>query len=325
MCAAPGAACGSGPSVGRFAPSPSGRMHAGNIYTALVCWLSQRSAGGSVVLRIEDLDERTRSGPWVDLLLDDLRWLGLTWDIGPLCQRDRLDRYAAALERLDRMGLVYPCFCTRAELHSVSAPHGPSDMPIYPGTCRFMSKADIARASAIRSPARRLKVPDAGDPAGRIDIRDRVYGSRTEVLARDCGDFVVQRSDGVIAYQLAVCVDDAEMGVTEVVRGRDLLGSVAPQRYLQNLLGFKRVSYAHVPLLVAPGGRRLSKRDRDLNMGELRARFASPERLLGWLAHLTGLAPDATPVSAERLAETFSWSLVRAHRRDIEVSAADLG
>ena len=303
--------------VGRFAPTPSGRMHLGNIYAALVAWLSVRSAGGRMVLRIEDLDPRTQSGPWTDYLLADLHWLGLDWDEGPYYQRDRVEAYHAALEQLRDAGLLYPCFCTRAELHAASAPHASDGTPIYAGTCRGLSPEEIARRSAVRPAALRLMVPNEDDPAGTISFTDRVFGPQTEILARDCGDFLVRRSDGVFAYQLAVVVDDAQMGVTEVVRGHDLLSSSARQIYLQRLLGYPEPAYAHVPLLVAPDGRRLSKRDRDLDMEGLRERFGTPERLLGWVAGVAGLAPDTEPRSACELGELFSWDLVRMHHDDI--------
>lgn len=311
--------------VGRLAPSPSGRMHLGNVFAALVAWLSARSAGGRLVLRVEDLDERTRSGPWTELMLDDLRWLGLYWDGDVVYQHDRLELYQAAIDTLEACGLIYPCFCTRAELHAASAPHASDGTPIYPGTCRNLATAEIAERSRKRPPALRLKVPLATDPAGTIAFTDRVFGSCREMLARDCGDFLVRRSDGVFAYQLAVVVDDAAMDVTEVVRGRDLLGSCARQMYLQDLLGYPHPAYAHVPLLVAPDGRRLAKRDRDLDMGELRVRFDTPEQLLGWLAHRSGLTPDDTPRTADELAATFTWDALRAHHDDIVMASHKIG
>lgn len=331
--------CGVLPVVGRFAPSPTGRMHLGNVAASLLAWLSLRSQGGRIVLRIEDLDDRARSGPWTELLMDDLRWLGLDWDEGPYYQTERLDLYGAALAKLDALGLLYPCFCTRAELHAASAPHASDGTPVYAGTCRDLTSAQVAERSALRPPAVRLRVPavdDPGDPGmgfgGRtamssrvVRFVDRTYGERIEDLSRECGDFLVRRSDGVFAYQLAVVVDDAEMGVTEVVRGCDLLGSTARQMYLQDLLGYAHPEYAHVPLLVAPDGRRLSKRDRDLDMGELRARFATSDELLGRLAFALGLRPDAAPLTAERLVEGFSWDWVRDHRESLVVGPGFLG
>lgn len=327
------------PVVGRFAPSPTGRMHLGNVAASLFAWLSVRNQGGRLVLRIEDLDDRARSGPWAELLMDDLRWLGLEWDEGPYFQTDRLDLYEDALRRLDGLGLVYPCFCTRAELHAASAPHASDGTPVYAGTCRNLTPEQVTERSVARPPAMRLKVPAAVGPDAPavapqapaaplpriVKFTDRTYGEHVEDLARECGDFLVRRSDGVFAYQLAVVVDDAAMGVTEVVRGCDLLGSTARQLYLQEVLGFAHPEYAHVPLLVAPDGRRLSKRDRDLDMGELRKRFDTAEELLGRLAHALGLKPDATPCSAGALVEDFSWDRVRAHRDDFVVDPGFLG
>lgn len=297
--------------VGRFAPSPSGRMHLGNVFSSLVAWLSARSRQGRIVMRVEDLDPRTQSGPWAQLVLDDLEWLGLYWDEGPFYQRDRTEAYRRALDALVRDAEVYPCFCTRAELHAASAPHASDGTPLYPGTCRGLSPEQVRERSLDRAPALRLHVPSGSDRRGAYAFFDEGFGPVRETLAEECGDFLIRRSDGVYAYQLAVVVDDAEMGVTEVVRGCDLLGSTARQMYLQDLLGYAHPRYGHVPLMVAEDGRRLSKRDRDLDMGELRARFGTPERLLGWLAHGCGLAPDARPRGAEELVELFDWSLLR--------------
>lgn len=309
---------------GRFAPTPSGRMHLGNAFSALMAWLSARAAGGEMVLRVEDLDPRARSRERAALLADDLAWLGLDWDEGPLYQSERGRRYDEAIERLGRAGLTYPCFCTRAELHAASAPHASDGAPVYPGTCRHLTPDEVTRRSRSRRPAVRLRVPDAGDPAGTIEFRDRAYGARSEVLSRECGDFLVRRSDGVVAYQLAVVVDDAEMGVTEVVRGRDLLGSCARQIYLARLLGWEPPAYGHVPLLVAPDGRRLSKRDRDLDLGALRERGVRPERVVGVLAAAVGLVPPGHDAAARDLVSSFGWDVIAARRGDVVVDAAFL-
>ncbi|MDO4596515.1 MAG: tRNA glutamyl-Q(34) synthetase GluQRS [Coriobacteriaceae bacterium] len=308
--------------VGRFAPSPSGRMHLGNIYSALMAWLSVRSQRGTLILRIEDLDDRCRRGLWDEQLIEDLEWLGLTWDVGPIYQSDRRHIYHAVVNHLNERGLLYPCFCSRAELHTASAPHASDGTPVYAGTCRNLSPKERRERAAMRPGALRLRVPDANDPAGTYRFTDRVWGSRSECLATECGDFLIQRSDGVIAYQLAVTVDDALMGVTEVVRGHDLLGSVARQMYIQDLLGFTHPAYAHVPMLVAPDGRRLSKREKDCDMGELRSRFESPEKLIGWLAHATGLAPTDAPCSAADLVDFFSWERFSRSPADIVVPLA---
>ena len=303
--------------VGRFAPTPSGRMHAGNVFSALMGWLAVRSAGGRVVLRIEDLDPRAQDREVAGLLVDDLRWLGLDWDEGPYFQSDRGGLYLEALRELAPH--TYPCFCTRQELHAASAPHASDGTYVYQGTCRGLSPSEVVRRSRLRPPATRLRVPDAEDPAAEVRFRDLVFGERRENLARDCGDFIVRRSDGVIAYQLAVVVDDAFMGVDLVVRGSDLLGSVARQMYLQDLLGYSHPRYAHVPLLITPEGRRLSKRDHDLDLGYLRSRLAGPEPLIGWLASLVSLAEPGEALSAEALVGRFSWDALRAHPEDVVV------
>ncbi|OUO33483.1 tRNA glutamyl-Q(34) synthetase GluQRS [Olsenella sp. An290] len=310
------------PVRGRFAPTPSGRMHLGNVFSALVAWLSARAAGGTMVLRIEDLDPRAQSRERAELLMHDLEWLGLTWDEGPLYQSERSEVYAEALARLAARGLTYPCFCTRAELHAASAPHASDGTPVYAGTCRDLAPDEVARRAQARPPATRLRVPDADAPAGTVSFRDLAYGPHEEVLARECGDFLVRRSDGVVAYQLAVVVDDALMGVTQVVRGRDLLGSCARQLYLGGLLGYPAPEFGHVPLLVAPDGRRLSKREKDLDLGTLRERGVTPRRIVGALAGAAGLAGPGQDLAPDELLEAFSWDRIATHREDIIVDEA---
>lgn len=274
-----------------------------------------------MVLRIEDLDPRAQDRKNAELLMDDLSWLGLGWDEGPFYQSERRDIYREAIAGLRERGLTYPCFCTRAELHAATAPHASDGTYIYQGTCRHLTKEEVARKSAERRPATRLIVPDADDPRGTISFTDAVYGPQSEVLARDCGDFLIERSDGVPAYQLAVVVDDALMGVTEVVRGHDLLGSCARQIYLQRLFGYPEPAYAHVPLLIAPSGRRLSKRDHDLDLGVMRERAGRPGPIIGALAAAVGLAEPGEEVLPENLISRFSWEKVRAHRADIVANA----
>lgn len=286
--------------VGRFAPSPSGRMHLGNVFSALMAWLSVRSAGGTMVLRIEDLDPDRCRPEYAEQMKDDLRWLGLDWDVEQTPQSRRTEAYRECFERLREMGLVYPCYCSRGELHAASAPHASDGNVIYAGTCRDLTEEE--RAAKTRRPAWRLIVQDE-----EIAFHDGLQGEYRENLARECGDFIIRRSDGVYAYQLAVVTDDAEAGVTQIVRGRDLLSSTPRQIYLQRLLGLPTPEYYHVPLLVAPDGRRLSKREHDLDMGALRER-CTPEALLGCLAQLSGLRPTAEPVTAGELAAVFSWN-----------------
>ena len=298
--------------IGRFAPSPSGRIHLGNIFCCLLAWLSARQKGGRVVLRIEDLDTARCPRRYALQLQEDLRWLGLDWDEGPEAggehgpyeQSRRTALYRAALERLSAKGLVYPCFCTRAELHAASAPHREDGQIIYPGTCRSLTAEQAEEQAGRRAPALRLRVPEE-----MWSFTDGHMGRYVENLARDCGDFLLCRSDGLFAYQLAVVVDDAAMGITEVVRGADLLASTPRQLYLYHLLGLDPPAFYHVPLLLAPDGRRLSKRDADAGLAELRPRL-SAEELLGKLAYLAGFHPSASPRTARELLAEFDWAKV---------------
>ena len=292
-------ASSSAPVVGRFAPSPTGRMHAGNVFAALTAWLVAKSQGGRIVLRIEDLDAERSKPVYIDAVQRDLEALGLTWDVGPYFQHDRTEAYRAAYDELRERGLVYPCFCTRADLHAASAPHR-GEKPVYPGTCRHLGDGERAARAQQRMPAQRLIVPDR-----EVAFVDQVQGSYAQNLAADCGDFLVQRSDGAFAYQLAVVVDDAAQGVTSVVRGVDLLCSTPQQLYLQELLGLPHPAYAHIPLLVAERDRRLSKRDRDAALDALLARFKTPEAVIGHIAGITGLAPACDPATPEELLATF--------------------
>ena len=301
--------------VGRFAPTPSGRMHLGNVFAALIAWVSVRSKKGQMVLRMEDLDTQRTSSEFAEILRQDLTWLGLDWDVETPAQSQRSAVYDEYFEKLREMGLLYPCYCTRSQLHSVNAPHLSDGTYVYTGTCRNLTDAD--RAKFNRSPAWRVMVPD------KIwEVDDLVQGHYTLNLATECGDMVVRRADGVYVYQLAVTVDDGEAGVTEVVRGMDLLSSAPRQMYLQELFGFPHPSYGHVPMLLAPDGRRLSKRDKDLDLGELRKRV-TPEQLIGTLAFAAGLIDQNVPISANQLAGEFSWEKLRGDA--IYLDASQLG
>ena len=295
--------------VGRFAPSPSGVMHLGNVFSALLAWLSVRSAGGRMLLRIEDLDPDRSKPVFADAIRRDLEWLGLDWDQESEPQSKRTEYYRAAFEALEAQGLVYPCYCTRAQLHAASAPHASDGQSVYPGTCRSLRPED---RPAGRKPAWRLKVPDE-----TVVFRDGLQGEYRENLLRDCGDFIIRRSDGVYAYQLAVVVDDAGMGVSQVVRGCDLLSSTPRQLYLYRLLGKTAPAFYHVPLLTAPDGRRLSKRDGDLDLSALRLRYA-PEALIGLLACAAGLLPKPERVSARELVPQFRWEDI-THEKTISI------
>ena len=296
--------------VGRFAPTPSGRMHLGNVFAALLSWLSPKSRGGSWILRMEDLDTQRTKEEYAQLLREDLRWLGLTWDEETVPQSQRSRVYDRYFEALGEKGLLYPCYCTRSQLHNVNAPHLSDGTYVYAGTCRNLTGAQ--RAAQKRLPSWRVMVPDA-----EYAFTDLVQGPQTENLAARCGDFVVRRADGVYVYQLAVTVDDGEAGVTEVVRGWDLMGSAPRQMYLMDLFGFPHPEYAHIPMLMAPDGRRLSKRDMDLDLGAIRSRM-QPQQLIGILAASAGLLPKPEPISAKELAAIFSWDKIEG--KEIVVS-----
>lgn len=294
---------------GRFAPTPSGPLHIGNAFAALLAWLQMRSAGGALVLRMEDIDRQRSKSAWAGQIVDDLRWLGLDWEegpdtggpYGPYCQSDRLPLYAEALAALLRAGLLYPCHCSRSELLSVAeAPHGiASEGPAYPGTCRTLTEVERIRRRSLKTPSFRFALPGRDVP-----FTDLVLGPQLSPAGAG-GDFVVRRADGLVAYQLAVVVDDAAMCITDVLRGADLLDSTPRQILLYEALGLAPPRFAHVPLLVGPDGRRLAKRAGDMSVASLRASGVPPERLIGWLAHAGGLIARSEPVRPAELASSF--------------------
>jgi glutamyl-tRNA synthetase len=296
---------------GRFAPSPSGEMHLGNAWTALLAWLQARSLGGRMVLRMEDLDPERSRPEYAGQIIRDLRWLGLDWDegpdvggpYGPYSQNERRGLYQRFLDSLTERGLVYRCYCTRAEIQAAaSAPHG-GENP-YPGTCRALStKEQETRLAQGRRPALRLAVP-----CEAVAFDDGLHGHIEENLATICGDFTIRRSDGVHAYQLAVVIDDAMMRISHVLRGDDLLASTARQLLLYRLFGFTPPSFTHVPLLISPDGHRLSKRQQDLSLAALRARGVTAGEIVGYLAWKAGLSADAAPLAAGELIGRFDLS-----------------
>lgn len=301
---------------GRFAPSPSGRMHLGNLMSALLAWLDVRSQGGVMVLRVEDLDPDRCTVQRAEQVVDDLLWLGLDWDEGGLTpdymQSKRAHIYAEAFQTLSARGLTYPCYCTRAERLAVSAPHRADGTVVYNGRCAHLTDGERgALEGEGRSPAWRIRVPDED-----VVIEDGHMGQYRENLRRHCGDFILRRSDGVWAYQLAVVADDALMGINHVVRGSDLLSSSPRQAWLHGLLGYRPPIFYHLPLLVDHSGRRLSKRDGDLDMSALRRRF-SPTELTGWLAWQAGLLEGPKNVTPKNLVPAFSWAKVP--KKDIVV------
>lgn len=298
--------------VSRFAPSPTGRMHLGNLFTALMSWLLARSAGGKWILRIEDLDPQRSKIEHALTIQEDLDWLGLHWDEGgvesigphgPYMQSRRHDLYESALRQLEMAAATYPCYCTRADINATQAPHASDGRIIYPGTCRPASGKNIDTHN--RNPAIRLKVEDFD-----IEFDDGVFGHRSVSMQQEWGDIVLRRADGAWAYQLAVAVDDAAMGVSHVVRGCDLLDSCAPQIYLCRLLGLPEPRYIHLPLICNGAGVRLGKRDASLSMEELRRRY-TPRQLLGYLAAIGGLVDGPGEYSADELVAYFDINKIK--------------
>jgi glutamyl-tRNA synthetase len=327
-------------------------MHLGNVFCAVLSWLSAKSKGGEWLLRIEDLDPQRSKMEFAKWIMDDLQWLGLEWDEGPIFnegqifneepklnegpinkerissqgsdlnqgngfkeilgsngpyfQSERSDIYGEYLKRLQEKGLVYPCYCTRNDILATQAPHESDGRVVYKGTCR-----SIVPGSRTGEAALRLMVPDKD-----ITCHDGLYGEYSVNLTKEIGDFIVRRKDGAWAYQLAVVVDDALMGVTEVVRGRDLLLSTPQQTYMAQLLGFPTPSFTHIPLLCNEAHQRLSKRDRSLDMAVLRQQYTASE-LLGWIAQLANLIPNRTSLSAKELINLFD--LNRIPKEDIVI------
>ena len=299
---------------GRFAPTPSGEMHIGNARTALLAWLHARQAGGAFILRVEDIDAPRCKPAYAQLLLDDLRWLGLDWDEGPdvggprspYVQSERLADYAQALDRLEAGGLLYPCYCSRAELLAVaSAPHGlDAEGPVYPGTCRSLAPEERAARAARKTPALRFRMPDRP-----FAFEDGAAGTQRFGPGAG-GDFVVRRADGIVSYQLAVVVDDAAMGVTDVLRGWDLLDSTPRQLALYDALGLPAPRFAHVPLLMGPDGKRLAKRHGASSLRALRESGVPAERVVGAIASISGLHDRPEPIAARELIRSFRLELV---------------
>ena len=294
------------PPVGRLAPSPTGAQHVGNARTYLVAWLSARSRGGTIGLRIEDIDSpRVKAGA-ADQAATDLRWLGLDWDGPPVVQTTRLPHYEEALDRLKDAELVYPCTCTRSDVAAAaSAPHAEHEGPTYPGTCSHRRAADApALAAAGAAFAWRFRVAES--PA----FADGYYGETRIDLAKNGGDFVVWKSAGTPAYQLAVVVDDAAAGVTDVVRGADLLPSTPRQLLLDRALGSAPPQFTHVPLVVGADGRRLAKRHGDTRLSTLRAAGVDPEALVGLLAWSCGWADRGERVTPHELLTRFRLAAI---------------
>ncbi len=312
---------------GRYAPSPTGVLHLGNLRTALLAWLFARAVGGQFILRVEDLDRpRVRLG-MTQQMLADLRWLGLDWDegpdvgglVGPYLQSMRQAIYEQAIHLLRNKGLIYPCYCTRAELARIaSAPQG-DDAPRYPGTCRYLSARERrAREASGRRPALRFIAPESP-----LEFSDALHGTVFESVAEATGDFVVRRSDGIVSYQLAVVVDDALMGITQVVRGHDLHASTARQLALYDALGCPRPKvYAHVALVVDDAGERLAKRDAPAGLDALRNMGYTADQVVGALAASCHLWPTEERVTARELLAVFEPSRIAATSATVRLPPA---
>ena len=294
--------------VGRLAPSPTGAQHVGNARTYLLAWLSIRSRGGRLILRIEDIDSPRVKAEAAQQAIDDLRWLGLDWDEGPeiggphapYVQTERIDLYHEALSRLQRDERVYPCTCTRSDIEAAaSAPHIEHEGMIYPGICAGRSASD-ALTLGDQPFAWRFRTTDRA-----LEFGDRVAGRQQANVRRDLGDFVVGKMDGSAAYQLAVVCDDHAMGVTEVLRGDDLLPSTFRQLELYSAFGWSPPTFAHTPLVIGTDGRRLAKRHGDTRLATLRKQGVTAEELIGLLAWSSGLRPTRDPISARKLVAEF--------------------
>lgn len=299
-------------------------MHLGNVFCALLSWLSAKSKGGEWRLRIEDIDPDRSRRDYALQLMDDLQWLGLPWDGEVVWQSQRGDIYEHYLRQLEDAGLTYPCYCTRADIMATQAPHETDGRIVYAGTCRpktmLSGSASLSSQSSqtsLTSPTSLSSQPKNSPAATRIIVPDEEisfvdghYGQQSINLAKHCGDYILRRKDGAWAYQLAVVVDDALMGITEVVRGRDLLLSTPQQLHLYRTLGFQEPTYFHHPLLINENGQRLCKRDKSLDLSVLREKHKKPDEIVGFLAFLAGILPSPTPLKPQDLLPLFSWQKV---------------
>lgn len=285
--------------IGRFAPTPSGFMHAGNLLCAMVAYLSAKSKGGKFIIRIEDIDAlRCPRSSALDII-DTLEAIGIRSDEPILWQSERTAAYIEAQDKLSRAAEVYPCYCSRAELHAPEIMRLPDGGILYPKTCKNLTAKEKAEKQSKVRPAFRISVPDEV-----ITFSDGICGMQSQNLAHECGDFIIRRSDGVYAYQLAVVVDDGESGVTEVVRGADLLYDTPRQIYLQRLLNLPTPEYFHIPLVCDASGRKLSKSEGD-SAKRLFKTF-SAQQIIGELAFAAGITDEPRPVEIDDLVPLYS-------------------
>jgi len=306
------------PIVGRLAPSPTGYLHLGHARSFLLAWWHARSRGGRIILRLEDLDIERVKPTMIEATIEDLLWLGIDWDGEPNVQSRNVDEINAAAAALIERGLAYPCICTRREIQAaMSAPHGDPLDGIYPGTCRrkYESLAVAERASG-RPAALRFAVPNTV-----VRIEDNIQGVHDFHARKAIGDFPILRRLGMPAYQLAVVVDDARQGVTEIVRGADLIESCARQWLLQEALGYDHPRWWHVPLVTDAAGRRLAKRSDDVALARLRTAGADPRQIVAWVARSVGFHVPAR-IDARELVQQFDMN--RLPGSEVRVTAADL-
>ena len=332
--------------LSRLAPSPSGRIHLGNIFSFLLTWADARSRADKIVFRMDDLDERCQNKEVQQTLIDDLRWLGIEWDGRVVYQSERVDIYQDAFDALSRKNLLYPCFCSRASLHAASAPHASDGTPIYAGTCKELTPEQVRVLSGERNPAWRAMVPDM-----IFRFTDDVFGAFSQNLKTECGDFIIRRSDGVFAYQLASAVDDAQMGVTRIMRGCDLLASTPRQLWLVGEIGARdkftacekdarlefsqheigardllteRFAFAHLPMLVNEKGQRLAKRDKSLDLGVMRAQGITASQLRGKVAWLAGFIDEQSELTAEEFVGVYNvYSLKKCGAKIVTAQLSD--
>lgn len=301
----------------RFAPSPTGRMHLGNLWIAFLNWLWTRQRGGKIVLRMEDIDRERCRKEYEEGILEDLSWMGLDFDEGPegtysygsAVQSRRYDIYGTLLSDMEKKGYIYPCYCSRSRIHQVlSAPHEGEDRPVYDGHCRNLTAEE--RQAMTKQPCWRVRMEES-----TVSFIDLFYGTMTRTLKAGADDFVVRRADGLVAYQLAVSIDDGDMGITHVFRGNDLLDSAPYQAWLIDKLGYHVPTYGHLPLLVDTKGMRLSKRQQGITIRELRNRGYRKEDLIGLLLYLAGGLPEPKPVSLREALEDFPFEKLPALKK----------
>ncbi len=304
--------------ISRLAPSPSSKIHLGNALSFLLTWGFARKYGGTLRLRLDDLDERCKNSLLKKQVIDDLRWLEIDWD-GPVhhqCERDNI--YEDYYRELVRANNTYPCFCSRADLNAASAPHRSDTISIYSGKCKSLSQEEISSLSAKRAYATRLRIlPDT-----KIDFTDLICGKFEQDLNLECGDFIIRRSDGVFAYHLTSVVDDIEMGITHVIRGNDLLSTTPKHIYLNKLLYNvdNSIHYAHHPLLVDRCGRRLAKRDNDKTIEEMAQCGATPASIRGQVASLLSLIDYPFELKVDEFIDLLDFGALGKCDREIVVT-----